>query len=79
MTDWDRDTPEIWEYQLHPLTAGQLRLGDPQYADVPVWIAIYDGTGERQLYTPAEIGYVGDGDRPQAVVITAIPRLHEPL
>jgi hypothetical protein len=72
MTDWDNDM-DIWEHQVGPLTAGHLRLGDPEYADVPVLIAIYDGTSGRKLYTPAEIGYVGQGDRPEAVVITVIP------
>jgi hypothetical protein len=73
MTDWQH-SPDIWEYQLRPLTAGQLHLGPPEYAEVPVLVAVYDGTGGRSMYVPAEIGYVGERDRPEAVVITVIPR-----
>jgi hypothetical protein len=73
MTDW-QNFPELWEYQIHPLTAERLNLGDPEHADVPVLVAVYDGTGEPTLYVPAEIGYIGTGDRPDAVVITVIPR-----
>jgi hypothetical protein len=76
MTDW-RYATDLWEYQLHPLTAGQLHLGTPEYANVPVLIAIYDGEGAESLYAPAEIGYVGTGERPDAVLITAIARVSE--
>jgi hypothetical protein len=72
MAEWDFST-DLWEYQMRPLTAGQLHLGQPEFADLPVLVAVYDGTGERTLYVPAEIGYVGEGDRPDAVVITVIP------
>jgi hypothetical protein len=77
MTDWENFT-ELWEYQIHPLTAGQLNLGHPDFADLPILVAVYDGTGERTVCVPAEIGYVGNGDRPDAVVITVIPRDAEP-
>jgi hypothetical protein len=73
MTEWQSEM-DLWEYQRHPLTAGHLSLGDPAYADLPVLVAVYDGTGERAMYVPAEIGYVGSGDRPDAVVITVIPQ-----
>jgi len=56
------------------LTASHLGLGESEYGDVPVLVALYDGGEERKLYTPVEIGYVGQGDRPDAVVITVIPR-----
>ena len=73
MTDW-QNYPELWEYQMHPLTAGRLNLGDPDLADVPVLVEVYDGSGETTMYVPAEIGYIGTGERPDAVVITVIPR-----
>jgi len=73
MAEWSNDT-EIWEYQRRPLTAGQLHLGTSEFADLPVLVAVYDGSGEREMFVPVEIGYVGRGDRPDAVVITVIPR-----
>ena len=76
MTEW-RYSTDLWEYQLHPLTAGQLHLGAPDCADVPVLIAIYDGEGAESLYVPVEIGYVGTGERPVTVVITAIAQVSE--
>src|SRR4051794_32399248 len=72
MTEWQSEM-DLWEDQLHPLTPGSLSLGDPAYAALPVLVAVYAATGDRAMYVPAEIGYVGSGDRPDAIVITVIP------
>ena len=70
MQNWDEQT-DIWEHQGNALTVGELvsRLSDVQ-PDLPIMVAVVDGTGEAGITRPVEIGFTGQGDQPGAVVIT---------
>jgi len=65
------DDPSHWEHQGLPLTVADLAHAlvavDPA---LPVLVASYDGAAEPPLCPPVEVGLVGEGDQPDALVIT---------
>ena len=83
MTTWDGwapnwgSAPDLWENQGQGLTVKKLRDAMEQmlvyragWADLPIRVELYDGTAARASLEVAEIGLWGQGDEPEAVVIT---------
>ncbi len=67
---WD-DESELWEHQGHHLTAGELARVLAQVDEaLPLLVAVYDGSAATPLLAPVEVGLVGEGERPDALVIT---------
>jgi len=63
---------ELWEHQGTPLTVGALRLALTQADDdLPVTVAFHDGEHVHELEA-VELGPVGDGPRPDGLVLTVI-------
>ena len=71
--DWldPDDQMGVWEYQLRPLTVGQLRRAfDRVPDDVPVEVDFYDGTDASRTLRPMHIDLKGGAGTVTAVVIT---------
>ncbi len=64
------DQMGLWEYQVHPLTVGGLKLALMSLDDdLPVQIEFYDGSEVRSL-RPMHIDLKGTAGTPSAIVIT---------
>jgi len=72
MTEWEGES-DLWEHQGRVLTVGDLRRAlvhaDPM---LPVRVELYDGAGVVRVLAPMELGPVGVGPAPTAVVLTVI-------
>jgi hypothetical protein len=69
---WD-EAPELWELQTGPhLTVGRL-VGMLSRCDpkLPIRVTVYDGSDSRPVLDPVAVEYIGEGERPSAVVLTA--------
>ena len=69
LDDWD--TMGLWEYQLQPLTVGELRAALESFADdLAVRVEHYDGSGHVADLRPMHIDATGSEGRATSVVIT---------
>jgi hypothetical protein len=68
-TGWE-ESPELWEHQGQRLTVGELVqiLAEVDPA-LPLRFTVYDGTAGHRLLEPVELGYVGEKDRPDALLL----------
>ncbi len=68
---WDEQT-ELWEHQGHPLTVAALKCAlDQLDPDLAVQVVLYDGADPHPLL-PMELGLIGEGPAPSALVITVV-------
>lgn len=74
---WD-DESDLWEHQGEHLTAGALaRVLVQVDKALPLLVAVYDGSAITPLLTPVEVGLVGEGEQPDALVITVTSTMPE--
>jgi hypothetical protein len=81
MADWD-GLADLWENQGQELTVRDLvRALSTTDPALPIRVAVYDGTERRPLVMPVEVGFVGQGTAPDAVLITvnSAQSLDEPI
>ena len=70
---WD-SAPDIWEHQGVALTVEELRRALSRVpGELPVNVSVYDGSRTATLLVPVEVGFTGEAEIPDAVVITASP------